>query len=66
VAGELITIRCACGWETTGTETDVMTATSDHGRSIHNMTPTRAEVLAMAVPTTRPGESPVQPDPGEP
>ena len=46
---EPITIRCACGWETTGTEPDVVVATVEHGRRLHNMTPTRDEVLAMAV-----------------
>ncbi len=64
---ELITIRCACGWEMTGIETEVMTATIDHGRRLHNMTPTHDEVLAMAVPTTHNRESPVrQPDPSRP
>ena len=56
---ELITVRCACGWETSGTETEVMTATVEHGRRLHNMTPTHDEVLAMAVPMTNDRESPV-------
>ena len=46
---ESLTIRCVCGWETTGPEDVVLAATVDHGRRIHNMTPTRDEVLAMAV-----------------
>ena len=46
---EAITVRCACGWETSGPEDVVVEATRDHGRRIHNMTPTREEVLAMAV-----------------
>jgi hypothetical protein len=46
---ETITVRCVCGWESTGSEEDVVEATRDHGRRIHNMTPTREEVLAMAV-----------------
>lgn len=46
---ELITVRCVCGWETTGAEDDVIVATTEHGRRLHNMTPTRDEVLAMAV-----------------
>jgi predicted small metal-binding protein len=50
---QVITIRCACGWETTGTEDDVIVATTEHGRQIHNMTPTRDEVLAMAIDTSR-------------
>jgi hypothetical protein len=34
--------------ETTGPEEDVVVATTEHGRRLHNMTPTRDEVLAMA------------------
>ena len=47
---EEITVRCACGWETTGSEDLVVEATVEHGRQVHNMMPTREEVLAMAVP----------------
>jgi predicted small metal-binding protein len=50
---EVITVRCACGWETSGLEEDVVTATREHGRRLHNMTPTREEVLAMAVDSSR-------------
>ena len=46
---ETITVRCVCGWETTGSEEDVVLATTEHGRRLHNMIATRAEVLAMAV-----------------
>ena len=48
-----ITVRCVCGWESTGPEDAVVAATYEHGRRVHNMTPTRDEVLAMAV--TEPG-----------
>jgi predicted small metal-binding protein len=53
VDDETITVRCVCGWETTGGEDDVIVATTEHGRRLHNMTPTRDEVLAMAVPRAR-------------
>ena len=53
-----ITIRCACGWTTTGSEDEVVVATSVHGQRLHNMTPTRAEVLAMAVDGDRPSDRP--------
>ena len=43
-----MTIRCACGWEVTGREDEVVAATVEHGRRLHNMVPTREEVLAMA------------------
>ena len=39
------TNRCACGWEITGTEDEVVDATIDHGRRIHNMEATREQVL---------------------
>ena len=41
------TNRCACGWEITGTEEEVVDATIDHGRRIHNMEATREEVVAV-------------------
>lgn len=40
------TNRCACGWEVTGSLDDVVDATIDHGRRIHNMEATRAQVIA--------------------
>ena len=49
---ETITVQCACGWQTTGSEELVVEATTEHGRKMHNMVPTRDEVLAMAVART--------------
>lgn len=46
---DTVTIRCACGWETTGTEADVVPATIEHGRRAHNMEATPEQVLAMAI-----------------
>lgn len=40
------TNRCACGWEVTGPLDDVVDATIDHGRRIHNMEATRDQVIA--------------------
>ena len=40
------TNRCACGWEHRGPRDEVVDATIDHGRRIHNMEATRDEVLA--------------------
>ena len=40
------TNRCACGWEVTGSLDDVVDATIDHGRRIHNMEATRDQVVA--------------------
>ena len=55
---EALTVRCACGWETTGLETDVVAATIEHGRRLHNMEATPEQVLAMAVrPADEKGEA---------
>jgi predicted small metal-binding protein len=53
VTDATLTVRCVCGWETTGTEDEIVAATSDHGERVHNMRATREEILAMAV-TDRP------------
>lgn len=51
-------LRCACGWETIGTESELIEATQEHGRRIHNMLPSREEVLAMVIPDDEtPGEA---------
>jgi predicted small metal-binding protein len=42
-------VRCACGWEVVGSEDEVVAATQEHGRRMHNMAATREQVLAMAV-----------------
>jgi predicted small metal-binding protein len=38
-------LRCACGWETTGSEDEVVAATMEHAERVHNMHATREEVL---------------------
>ena len=43
------TNRCACGWEISGALDDVVDATIDHGRRIHNMEATREQVLAVVL-----------------
>lgn len=55
---DTITVRCACGWETAGSEAVVVEATREHGRRLHNMTPSREEVLAMAVGEPEKGQAP--------
>ena len=42
-------LRCACGWEVVGTEEELVAAATDHGARVHNMRPSRDEVLAMVV-----------------
>jgi predicted small metal-binding protein len=39
---------CACGWQVTGTEDEVVAATIEHGARVHNMPATRDQVLARA------------------
>jgi predicted small metal-binding protein len=46
---EVLFLRCVCGWEATGSEADVIAAATEHGERVHNMRPSREEVLAMVV-----------------
>lgn len=43
-------VSCECGFTTQGSEDEVVRATQDHGRDVHNMDLTREQVLAMAKP----------------
>jgi predicted small metal-binding protein len=49
-----VTNRCACGWEITGPVDDVVDATIDHGRRIHNMEASRDDVLAALAAAAEP------------
>lgn len=42
-------LTCACGWETSGSEDEVVAATQEHGLTLHNMDVTRERALEMAV-----------------
>ena len=55
---EIRRLRCACGWETSGTEAELVVATQDHGQRLHNMTPTLDEVMAMVLPIGPEGQAP--------
>lgn len=46
---EVIRVRCACGWDTSGPEDEVVASVQEHGRRVHNMPATRDQVLAMAM-----------------
>ncbi len=50
MAEPMLRLRCACGWETEGTEDQLVEATREHGKALHNMEPTREQVLAMVLP----------------
>ena len=56
-----ILVRCVCGWEMRGTEAEVVPATQEHGRRVHNMAATREDVLAMAVPSDQPSRTAAKP-----
>jgi hypothetical protein len=60
-------VRCACGWESTGTIDELVVAAAEHGRRIHNMTPSPAEVEAMLLPigTGKDADHRAQPHDGE-
>jgi predicted small metal-binding protein len=47
---EVKRLRCACGWEVTGSEDEVVPQVIEHGERLHNMRATREEVLARLEP----------------
>jgi len=47
--GELV-VKCECGFESRGTEAELVPAVQKHGREAHNMDATPDQVLAMARP----------------
>lgn len=42
-------VTCMCGWQTRGTEEEVVIAIQDHGEAVHGRRPPREEILALAV-----------------
>jgi hypothetical protein len=55
-------LRCACGWEASGTFEALVIAAQEHGRRIHNMAPTSEEVEAMLLPIGPDADHRTQPD----
>jgi predicted small metal-binding protein len=43
-------IVCDCGWCIRGSEVELIAAAQEHGRTAHDMVPTREQVLATAKP----------------
>lgn len=43
-----LVVKCDCGFETRGSEEELVPAVQKHGLEAHNMTVTREQVLAMA------------------
>ena len=52
------TNRCECGWEVTGPLDEVVDATIEHGRRIHNMEASRQQVVAALVAPRLPAAEP--------
>lgn len=42
-------VTCMCGWQTRGTEDEVVAAIQQHGEEVHGRRPSREEILALAV-----------------
>lgn len=42
-------LSCACGWQVEGTEDEVVAATQEHAKKLHNMVATREGVRERAV-----------------
>jgi predicted small metal-binding protein len=45
-----LVVRCECGFETRGTEDQIVPALQKHAGESHNMKVTREQVLARALP----------------
>jgi predicted small metal-binding protein len=43
-------IVCDCGWTARGTEGEIVVTAPHHGHDVHDLTPTREQVLARAKP----------------
>ena len=56
--GQQLRTGCVCGWESTGSEEEVVAATLDYGRTVHNMEGTRDDVLARAERMPVPADAP--------
>jgi predicted small metal-binding protein len=45
-----LVVKCECGFEARGPESELVPLVQKHGRDVHNMEATREQVLAMARP----------------
>lgn len=43
-------VTCVCGWRTSGTKDDVVSAVVKHGRDAHAQDVTEEQAMAQAVP----------------
>lgn len=49
-------VTCMCGWQTRGTEDEVVAAIQEHGEDVHGRRPSREEILALAIDLAGPAE----------
>jgi predicted small metal-binding protein len=49
-------VTCMCGWQTRGTEDEVVEAIQAHGDEVHGQRPSREEIMALAVDLAGPAE----------
>ena len=49
-------VTCMCGWQTRGTEDEVVAAIQQHGEEVHGRRPSRGEILALAIDLAGPAE----------
>ncbi len=49
-------VTCLCGWQTRGSDDEIVAAIQEHGDSVHGRRPTREEILAQAVDLGGPSE----------
>lgn len=49
-------VTCMCGWQTRGTEDEVVAAIQQHGEEVHGRRPSREEILALAIDLAGPAE----------
>jgi predicted small metal-binding protein len=50
-------VTCLCGWQCRGTEDEVVEQVIVHGREVHGVESTRAEILTIAIDVAAPGAS---------
>ena len=47
---QVLSVRCACGFEARGDADEVVAVMRRHGREVHNMDATAEQILALAEP----------------
>ena len=53
---ELKEVTCMCGWQTRGTDDEIVAAIQEHGEIEHGRRPSREEILELAVVVGTPAD----------